>query len=221
MKSPDELRQRVQREKQLAARLCLATKRLEDAQRERIWAIASAHKAGLSIRKISVATGLSPSRIHQLLNDNETLEIPLWLDQLREQGLSSDENQATDRPSPQLHIQAWVAKEIEVLRWCIDWIESLDREEDVIVNLRPDTDTETEFVRFDLPQVLRVLGRIVADLDELTRRLNANEDIAEENPKAWHYRLLAVPKPEPKKLRQREQRVALRNALGLPPFESR
>ena len=63
-------------------------------------------------------------------------------------------------------------KPLEVLRWCIDWIERLDREEDVIVNLRPDTDTETEFVRFDLPQVLRIIGRIVADLDELARRLN-------------------------------------------------
>lgn len=50
MESPEEFRQRVQQGKQLAARLRLATRQLEDAQRERIWAIAAASEAGLSIR---------------------------------------------------------------------------------------------------------------------------------------------------------------------------
>ena len=42
----------------------------------------------------------------------------------------------------------------------------------VVVNLRPETDPETEYVAFDRPRVLRVLARIIADLDELagTRR---------------------------------------------------
>ena len=42
-------------------RLRTATLRFDDAQTERIWAIASAHQAGLSIRKIAGATGLSSS----------------------------------------------------------------------------------------------------------------------------------------------------------------
>jgi hypothetical protein len=42
--------------------------------------------------------------------------------------------------------------------------------EEVIVNLRPDTDPETAFVRFDRPRVLRVLARIAADLNELAGR---------------------------------------------------
>ncbi len=58
-------------------------------------------------------------------------------------------------------------EEVEVLRWCVDWLARLERGENVIVNLRPDTDTETEFVRFDRPRALRVLTRITADLDEL------------------------------------------------------
>jgi transposase len=71
----EELRQRVQLEQRLIARLKTASIRFTDAQVERIWAIISAHQAGLSIRKIAGATGLSSSRIHQLLNAPEGKEI--------------------------------------------------------------------------------------------------------------------------------------------------
>jgi hypothetical protein len=73
----EELRQRVQLERRLIARLKTANIRFTDAQVERIWAIVSAHQAGLSIRKIAGATGLSSSRIHQLLNAHEAKEIPV------------------------------------------------------------------------------------------------------------------------------------------------
>jgi hypothetical protein len=75
----ENLRQRVQLEQQPIARLRTATLRFSDAQSERIWAIVSAHQAGLSIRKIADASGLSPSRIHQLLHAPEAQEIPVWL----------------------------------------------------------------------------------------------------------------------------------------------
>ncbi len=55
MKTLEELKQRVQREKQLAARLQLANARLEAAQQERIWAIVAANEAGLSIRQIAMS----------------------------------------------------------------------------------------------------------------------------------------------------------------------
>jgi hypothetical protein len=74
----------VQLERQLIARLKTANIRFTDAQVERIWAIVSAHHAGLSIRKIAGATGLSSSRIHQLLNATEAKEIPVWLSQVRQ-----------------------------------------------------------------------------------------------------------------------------------------
>ena len=53
MESDDQFRERIQRELQLAARLRLATERLEEAQRERIWAVVEAHQSGLSIRQIA------------------------------------------------------------------------------------------------------------------------------------------------------------------------
>jgi hypothetical protein len=51
----EDLRQRVQLERQLIARLRTATLRFSDAQTERIWVIVSAHQAGLSIRNIAGA----------------------------------------------------------------------------------------------------------------------------------------------------------------------
>ena len=86
-----ELKQRVRREQQLVARLRLATTRLAGADRERIWAIVAAHEAGLSIRKIAAATGLSSSRVHQLLQSKESRKIPVWLSQLREPELVDED----------------------------------------------------------------------------------------------------------------------------------
>jgi len=58
----------------------LASRRVEEAKRERVWAIAAAHSAGLSIRKIAATSSLSSSRVHQLLHTDEAGEIPDWLD---------------------------------------------------------------------------------------------------------------------------------------------
>jgi hypothetical protein len=55
----EDVRQRLQGEQELIARLRTANVRFSDAQTERIWAIVSAHQAGLSIRRIAGATGLS------------------------------------------------------------------------------------------------------------------------------------------------------------------
>ena len=48
----------------------------------------------------------------------------------------------------------------------MDWLQRLEHSEIVVVNLRPDTEVETEFVSFDR---LRVPERIAADLDDLNR----------------------------------------------------
>jgi DNA-directed RNA polymerase specialized sigma24 family protein len=76
METPEALHQRVRREQQLLTRLRLAVTRLADAERERIWAIVAAKEAGLSIRQIARAIGVSPTRIHQLLQTDEAREIP-------------------------------------------------------------------------------------------------------------------------------------------------
>ena len=215
METHDEFEERIRREQQFAARLRLATERLEDAQRERIWAIVEAHQAGLSVRQIAAATGLSSSRVHQLLGSDEAREVPRWLSQQRRK----------DRPS-QPDVQARLAGELEALRRCREWLERLDRGERVVVNLRPETDPETEYVAFDRPRMLRVLARIIADLDELAGYPpSAAEDRTEgetaEDRRAHHRRRLAEPDPAPKRLTVQEERAALWDALGRPSQKRR
>jgi hypothetical protein len=89
-----------------------------------------------------------------------------------------------------------LAREVEVLRRCIDWLQRLERNETVVVNLRPDTEVETEFVRFDRLRVLRVLVRIAADLDNLSRLSNDAHRDKESSPRdarARHRHELAEP----------------------------
>ena len=99
MEARETVQQRTLREKRLATRLCLASTRVEKADRERLWAIAAAHATGLSVRKIATATGLSPSRVHQLLHTDEAKEIPVWLSQLQERDLSPADNAILDQSS--------------------------------------------------------------------------------------------------------------------------
>src|SRR3954465_10953126 len=127
----DEFEEQIRRERQFATRLRLATERLEDAQRERIWAIVEAHQSGLSVRQIAAATGLSSSRVHQLLGSDEAREIPRWLSQQRRR----------DRPS-QPDVPARLAGELEALRRCREWLERPERGEAVVVDLRPHTEPQ-------------------------------------------------------------------------------
>jgi DNA-binding transcriptional MerR regulator len=195
----EELRQRVQLERQLIARLKTANIRFTDAQVERIWAIVSAHQAGLSIRKIAGATGLSSSRIHQLLNAPEAKEIPAWLSQRRQSNRGSGGKKKAERPESETEIRSHLAREVEVLRRCTDWLQRLERGENVVVNLRPDEDFETEFVAFDRPRVVRVLERIAADLDTLSLVPNdprADKESNHHDPRARYRHELAEP-PSP------------------------
>ncbi len=82
MESLERSKEKELKNKRLTNRLRLATTRVKDADRERIWAIAKAHAEGLSIRTIAKATGLSSSRIHQLLHTDEAHQIPDWLNNL-------------------------------------------------------------------------------------------------------------------------------------------
>ena len=114
-----------------------------------------------------------------------------------------------------------MAREVAVLRRCMDWLQRLEHSEIVVVNLRPDTEVETELVRFARLRGLRVLERIAADLDDLSRLPNdahADKESNSRDARARHRHELAEPSPEPKKLSHQEQRRALRAALGLPPL---
>jgi AraC-like DNA-binding protein len=218
----EELHQLVQHERKLKNRLHLATTRLAEAERERIWAIVAAHDAGLSIRQIAAATGLSRSRIHQLLQEQEAHEIPEWLTHLRDREVNPDTLSDTDQRAPDASLRAHIAREVEVLRWCMAWLEKLEHGEMVVVNLRPDTDDQTQFARFDHARVMRVLARITSDLDALARRAPQEEADAPEDdadPLKRHQRRLAEPEEKPRGRTAKEQRDAIRKAAGLPPYK--
>ena len=191
------------------------------AEHERIWAIVAASDAGLSIRPIATATGLSRSRIHQPLQDADAREIPTWLTHLRERDHAS-EGEADPAPSSssQTAVLARVAEEVDVLRWCIDWLAQLERGEMVVVNLRPESEDVPEFVRFDQAWVRRVLARIAAALDAVARHDPTTESPSpaeSTDPCMQHRRRLAEPEEEPPRRRTaKEQREALRKACGLP-----
>ena len=212
METREQLHQRVRHEQQLKARLRLATTRLTEAEQERIWAIAAAHRAGLSIRQIAATTGLSRSRIHQLLQDNEAREIPTWLSHLRTCDKAVDSGKGAEPSALQAHMQARVAEEVEVLRWCLDWLERLERGEQVVVNLRPATEEATEYIQFDQTRVRRVLARIAADLDTLAHHDPETETACPaqaEDPRMQHRYRLAEPEEQPRRGRTaKEQREA-------------
>jgi hypothetical protein len=55
------------RKRRVLARVRRAAWRLEEAERERAWAVVTAHAEGASIREVPAAAGLPPSRVHQLV----------------------------------------------------------------------------------------------------------------------------------------------------------
>ena len=113
---------------------------------------------------------------------------------------------------------------LDALRRCREWLDRLDRGEVGVVNPRPETDPETEDVAFDRPRVLRVLARIIADLDAWAGFPPiADEEVAKvedsEARRVRHRQRLAEPDPPPKRLSMREERAALHALLDLPPSE--
>jgi IclR-like helix-turn-helix domain-containing protein len=194
---------------------------LEEAERERIWAIVAAHDAGLSIRKIAAATGLSRSRIHQLLQKQEAHEIPTWLTHLRDCECPPGRPSDTEQHTADASLRAHIAREVEVLRWCMAWLEQLAQGEMVVVNLRPETDDHPQLTQFDHPRVMRVLARITADFDVLAHRDSQEEVAVPEDgadPLTRHQRRLAEPEEKPRGRTAKEQREAIRKAAGLPPY---
>lgn len=212
MESHERYRQHRQDEILVEQRLQLATTRLKEAQRERIWAIVAAKEAGLSIRKIAAATQLSPTRVHQLLQDPEVDEIATWLSQLRP--MERSESKLDD--DPVAIIAQRLEFEVDVLRWCLEWLSKLERGEQVIVNLLPEPQRMCE--RFDLARVIRVLSRVTADLDELQCNAQVNNILPSEPKDERLKRLekLVEPKTEPLSFRKREQLVAWYKKMNLP-----
>lgn len=222
MESLDQSKEKELKDKRLANRLRLATTRVKDAERERIWAIAQAHAEGLSIRTIAKVTGLSSSRIHQLLHTDEAERIPEWLID-RSASWSKVDTESDGQQERSLYeLQQELADEGKVLRWCIEWLKKLARGEKVVVNLRASIDPKTAYTGVDREWVFRVLKRVAANLDQLSGNLFPTEESeVKSNAISAGVKLrhrLAEPEPELSSLTHREQRAILREKMGLPPM---
>lgn len=220
MESAERLKQKVLQEKRVANRLGWAQTRLESAERDRIWAIASAHAEGLSIRKIATATTLSSSRVHQLLHAEEADQIPEWLNALSTDEAPVEASAAEGNCPTVSDWQRLLADEVALMHQCIGWLEQLARGEKVVVNLRAESDPKTLYVSVEQTWVLRVLKRITAALDQLSGHLSPMEKTAEASDPITagveHRRRLAEPEPTLSSLSQRDQRAILRETMGLP-----
>jgi len=133
--------------------------RLEAAKAERAWAVVSAHRDGLSVRKTAEAAGLSPTRVHQLLTSPDAANWEFRLDVLRTLGWPAPEDPPADAPSGDT-VAERLADEAQALRDVTEWLDKLVRTGmPELLELRP---------RSDHPLHHRVLAsheRIVAILE--------------------------------------------------------
>ncbi|MGZ4619562.1 MAG: hypothetical protein ACXV5Q_12360 [Frankiaceae bacterium] len=76
----------ARRERRVLTRVSRAAWRLEQAERERTWALVSARAEGISIRTLATAIGLSPSGVHQIVADANLDAVIVALGELRAAG---------------------------------------------------------------------------------------------------------------------------------------
>jgi hypothetical protein len=160
-------REEFQRKKAIRTRLARASFRLEMAELERIWAIVSAHREGLSVREIARQVGLGPTRVHQLVTSPQANCVEHAIAVLREAGWPAPEDPL---PNAEEQVADRLTEEAAALLSCVAWLESLAAGERPAVNIRPEADfPDTCYVAVDQCRVIRVLRRIAYDLEELAR----------------------------------------------------
>jgi multidrug efflux pump subunit AcrA (membrane-fusion protein) len=106
----DRQRARYQADVSLEARLRRARFRLEAAKVERAWAVVSAQRDGLSVRKIAEAIGLSATRVHQILASPEAATFEARLALL---GCTAGRHPRTRLPTPRRatpSLTAWATR---------------------------------------------------------------------------------------------------------------
>src|SRR5712692_9265084 len=151
----EQWQERLQREQQVRSSLRVAADRLESAEKERVANIAAAHQAGLSVRQIAAAVRLSPARVHQLLH------APVSSAAVRATTMRWDSS-ATQAGAGSGVPLAGIAA---LVRECTEWLDRLDREEFVAVNLREAADPQTEYVAADRGQVHQALQEIAGEIE--------------------------------------------------------
>jgi hypothetical protein len=148
--------------------------RLEQAERERSWALASARAEGVSIRALAAAVRLSSSRVHQVVAAADLDELDAALGEVRAAGWPAPEDPDGDDDTEldgRDTIADRLVDEVGWLRQCSGWLTRLHADDyPPAVNLRPGGDhPERALVVTGLPRVAAILDRIAADIDELAR----------------------------------------------------
>ena len=162
-----ESREEVRRQERIRTRLVRASFRLEMAELERIWAIVSANREGMSVRDIARQVGLGPTRVHQLVTSPQADCVEQALSVLREAGWPAPEDPL---PAAEEQVADRLTEEATALISCAEWLASLAAGERPVVNLRPINDLpDTDYVAVDQARVIRVFRRIAHDLEELAR----------------------------------------------------
>jgi hypothetical protein len=149
-----------QRERRVLQRVSRAAWRLEQAGRERAWALASARAEGVSIRKLAAAAGLSPARVHQITAAADLDELDAALGGLRAGPAPEDPGGDDDAELDGRDlIFDRLLDEAGWLRQCAGWLTHLQTKEfPPVVNLRPDGDHPGRaHVVADLPRVAAIL----------------------------------------------------------------
>ncbi len=162
------------RERQVLRRVSRAAWRLEQAERERAWALASARAEGVSIRTLAAATGLSPARVHQITAGADLDELDAALGELRAAGWPAPEDPGGDDDAEldgRDLICDGLLDEVDWIRQCAGWLTHLHTSGyPPAVNLRPEGDhPDRAHVVGDLPRVVAILQRVASDVDELAR----------------------------------------------------
>ena len=203
MDAHEQWRERFQREQHVRYSLRAAAERLDSAEEERVVNVAAAHQAGLSVRQIAAAVRLSPARVHQLLHK------PVSVAAVRATTMRWDSS-ATQAGAGSGVPLAGIAA---LVRECIEWLDRLDREEFVAVNLREATDLQTEYVAADRAQVHQVLREIAREIEGLAAGSTPANDEAGGSRRQRLARLL----PKPAALSPRDERAQLRRQFDLEP----
>jgi hypothetical protein len=162
------------RERRVLLRVSRAAWRLEQAERERSWALASARAEGVSLRTLDAAVRLSSSRVHQIVAAADLDALDGQLGELRAAGWPApadpDGDDDAELDGREL-IADRLVDEVDWIRQCAGWLTHLHTSEfPPVVNLRPEGDhPDRAHVVADLPRVAAILQQIAADVDELAR----------------------------------------------------
>lgn len=192
---------KFRRQRRVLARVRRAAWRLEQAERERAWALVAARAAGLSVRATAEAAGLSPTRVHQLTKDADLDALDVVLGELRAAGWPAPEDpdgSGDEELSGRASVAERLVDEVGWIRQCADWIDHLDHESyPPAANLRPEADfPDRANVVVDFARVSAILRRIAFDVDELARARNVDDLTGArvgDDPRAERRRRLAEP----------------------------